>query len=36
MGNVAAEVESVEPELPDVSLVEVAEPFGQDQLPCTD
>jgi hypothetical protein len=39
MGDTAAEVESVQPDLPDVpvvEVVEVVEPFGRDQLPCTD
>jgi hypothetical protein len=39
MGDTTAEVESVQPDLPDVpvvEVVEVVEPFGRDQLPCTD
>jgi hypothetical protein len=36
MGNIVEELESVERDLPDTPLVEVIEPFGQDQLPCTD
>jgi hypothetical protein len=36
MGDTTAEVESVQPDLPDVPVVEVVEPFGRDQLPCTD
>jgi hypothetical protein len=36
MGDVAVEVESVRPDLPDVPSGEVVEPVGEDQLPCTD
>jgi hypothetical protein len=36
VGSIDEELESVEPDLPDTPLVEVIEPFGQEQLPCTD
>jgi hypothetical protein len=36
VGSIVDEVESVEPDLTDTPLVEVIEPFGQEQLPCTD